>query len=423
MNLRDKTTKTAKVLFSPQLKVTLLDNPYRSDFPIFSKHPNLAYLDNAATTQRPRQVIETITKFYEEENSNIHRGIYDLSNQATSRYEEVRKKVAHFLGSENPNTIGFTKGTTESINIIARSYIQPDLKAEDNIVTTIMEHHANFLPWQIICDESDAELRVLGIDEAGDFSLEELDSKLDNNTKILALNHISNTLGTVNQIKEIIDLAHAKGIPVLIDAAQSAAYYELNSSELKYDFLTFSAHKLFGPFGIGILYVNEKYINQIKPFNYGGGMIQQVSVDGSSFAPFPKNLEAGTPNIEGVLGLGAAIDYVSKFDRPKVQNLLLELTTYAIEKLSTIPQVRVIGSPARRSGIVSFTVEDIHPHDVASFLNKDGIAVRAGMHCTQPLMHHLDVTATVRTSFSVYNTKEEIDRLCTSLVELIAFWS
>ena len=400
-----------------------MDNPYRSDFPIFEKHPNLAYLDNAATTQKPRQVIEAITRFYEEENANIHRGLYDLSNEATSRYEGVREKVAQFIGAENANTIGFTKGTTESVNIVARLLIQPQLQSGDNIVTTIMEHHANFLPWQIICEENNAELKVIGVDQSGDFALEELDSALNAQTKILALNHISNTLGTVNKVREITTLAHQKGIPVLLDAAQSAAYYDLNVKELQYDFLTFSAHKLFGPFGIGVLYVNDRFIDKIRPYNYGGGMIQEVTVEGSSFASFPKNLEAGTPNIEGVLGLGAAIDYISTFDKQEVQLHLSALTSYTIEKLSEIPEITVLGSPEKRSGIVSFTVEDIHAHDVASFLNKDDIAVRAGMHCTQPLLNHLEVPATVRASFSIYNTREEVDKLCKSLIELIEFWS
>ena len=400
-----------------------MDNPYRSDFPIFEKHPNLAYLDNAATTQKPRQVIEAITRFYEEENANIHRGLYDLSNEATSRYEGVREKVAQFIGAENANTIGFTKGTTESVNIVARLLIQPQLQSGDNIVTTIMEHHANFLPWQIICEENHAKLKVIGVDQSGDFALEELDSALNAQTKILALNHISNTLGTVNKVREITTLAHQKGIPVLLDAAQSAAYYDLNVKELQYDFLTFSAHKLFGPFGIGVLYVNDRFIDKIRPYNYGGGMIQEVTVEGSSFASFPKNLEAGTPNIEGVLGLGAAIDYISTFDKQEVQLHLSALTSYTIEKLSEIPEITVLGSPEKRSGIVSFTVEDIHAHDVASFLNKDDIAVRAGMHCTQPLLNHLEVPATVRASFSIYNTREEVDKLCKSLIELIEFWS
>ena len=399
-----------------------MSNSHRSDFPIFQKFPRLAYLDNAATTQRPKQVIGAITKFYSEENSNIHRGIYDLSNQATSRYEAVRKRTASFLGSENESTIGFTKGTTESINIVARSFVQPALGKGDNIVTTMMEHHANFLPWQVICEENEAEFKVIDVNDTGDLLIEQLDKKLNSKTRILALNHISNTLGTINQIEDVVHLAHQKGIPVLIDAAQSAAYYDLNVEDLDCDFLAFSGHKIFGPFGTGVLYVKDEHIPSMTPFNYGGGMIRQVAVKGSSYAEYPHNLEAGTPSIADVIGLGTAIEYVMNLDKKSVRAHLKELTKYGESQLSEIPGITIAGSPRERSGILSFTVEEIHPHDVASFLNKDNIAVRAGMHCTQPLLHHLNLSATVRASFSIYNSKEEIDRLCTSLTELIKFW-
>lgn len=399
-----------------------MDKQYRSDFPIFDKHPRLAYLDNAATTQRCKQVIETMTRFYSEENASVHRGLYDLSNQATSRYEEVRKKVAGFLGSDSPKTVGFTKGTTESINVVARSFVQPKLKEGDNVVTTIMEHHANFLPWQVICEENKAELRVIEIDEHGDLELDQLKEVLTDQTNLLALNHISNMLGTINPLKEMIALAHEKGIPVLVDAAQSAAYYDLDVKELDYDFLVFSGHKIFGPFGTGVLFVKESFISEMKPYNYGGSMIQEVGVEGSSYASFPRNLEAGTPNVAGVIGLGAAIDYIQQLDKSEVRKHLKELTVYGETKLGEISDVSIIGSPKEKSGIISFTVEEIHPHDVASFLGKDDIAVRAGMHCTQPLLQHMNLNATVRASFSIYNSEEDIDRLCKSLLEVIKFW-
>ena len=400
-----------------------MDNPYRSDFPIFQKHPRLAYLDNAATTQRPHHVIDTITKFYSEENANIHRGIYDLSNQATRRYEDVRKAAADLLKSKSDSCIGFTKGTTEAINIVARSYIQPQLQAGDNIITTTLEHHANFLPWQVICKENKGELRIIEVDTNGDLLLDQIKNLIDGRTKLIALNHISNTLGTINQIEEVIYLAHQKGVPVLIDAAQSAAYYELNSATLDYDFLAFSGHKIFGPFGTGILYVKEDFHEQMRPYNYGGGMIRDVALDDSSFATFPKNLEAGTANIADIIGLGSAIAYVNGLDKKLVRDHLAELTMYAESKLLQLPEVRLAGKPTNRSGIISFNLEDIHPHDVASFLNKDDIAVRAGMHCTQPLLKHLNLSATVRISFSIYNTKEEVDRLSDSLVSLLKFWN
>ena len=380
------------------------------------------YLDNAATTQRPRQVIDSITRFYSEENANIHRGLYDLSNQATSSYEGVRKQAASFLGSESPSSIGFTKGTTEAINIVARSFLQPRLAAGDNVVTTIMEHHANFLPWQVVCEENQAELRILQIDDGGDLNLDQVGELLTDRTRLLALNHISNTLGTINPIKDLIQQAHEQGIPVLIDAAQSAAYYDLDVRSLDCDFLAFSGHKIFGPFGTGILYVNPAYVEEMTPYNYGGGMIRQVAVEGSIYASFPYNLEAGTPNVADIVGLGTALTYVQRLDKKRVQAHLMQLSAYAESRLSEIPEVSLVGSPRLKSGIVSFTLEDIHPHDVASFLNQDHIAVRAGMHCTQPLLHYLNLSATVRVSFSIYNTLEEIDRLHDSLVGLIKFW-
>ncbi len=423
MKIKERNNETyGKVVKSRRIKVTLLDNPYRSDFPIFKKYPRLAYLDNAATTQRPKQVIDAITQFYSEENANIHRGIYDLSNHATSKYESVRKTVADFLGAGSATSIGFTKGTTESINVVARSFAQNQLKAGDNIVTTTMEHHANFLPWQVICEENEAELRVVEVSDRGDLVLEQLQEKLSDKTKLLAINHISNTLGTINQVKAIIDLAHEKNVPVLIDAAQSAAYYDLDVQELDCDFLVFSGHKIFGPFGTGVLFVKEQHIPEMRPYNYGGGMIKQVAVEGSSFATFPHNLEAGTPSIADIIALGAAIGYINDLDKEAIRNQLKELATYGAAKLAEIPEVEIVGSPQERSGIISFTVQGIHPHDVASFLNKDEIAVRAGMHCTQPLLHQLNVPSTVRASFSIYNSIEEIDRLYDSLIGLIEFW-
>ncbi len=398
-------------------------NPYRSDFPIFDKYPSLAYLDNAATTQRPRQVIDTISQFYSFGNANIHRGVYDLSNHATRDFEAVRKQTAQFLGSENATNVAFTKGTTESINIVARSFIQPRLQKGDNVVTTIMEHHANFLPWQVICEENEAELRVIPVNDQGDIDIGKLQQNLDKKSRILALNHISNTLGTANPIAEMIGLAHDLDIPVLIDAAQSAAYYDLDVQAFNYDFLAFSGHKLFGPFGVGVLFVADEFKDRIGPYNYGGGMIRQVSLEGSDFATFPNNMDAGTPNVAGVLGLGSAMNYVSNLDRKWTHDHLAHLTGYAEEKLNAIDNVSVLGAPKNRSGILSFNVQDIHPHDVASFLNKDQIAVRAGAHCTQPLLNHLEIPATVRVSFSIYNTADEIDRLEGALIDLIKFWT
>lgn len=395
----------------------------RSNFPIFKKYPELVYLDNAATTQKPESVIEALSHFYAYENANIHRGIYDLSNKATANFEDVRHKLAEFIKAVNPETIAFTRGTTESMNVIARTFLADRLNSSKNIVTTLMEHHANFIPWQMAAKAAKAELRVAKLNNGGDIDLEHLYSLMDQNTAIVTLNHISNTLGSINPVKEIIEKAHDKNIPVMLDAAQSAAYYNISQEDLQYDFLTFSAHKLFGPFGIGMLYVSPQYKNYIKPYNYGGGIIQDVKVENTTFRAYPYNLDAGTPNVGGVIGMGAAIDFINSYDKKEVSNQIHSLISYAEKKLSEVPEVKIIGKPKKRSGIISFTVDNVHPHDVATFLNKDHIAVRAGMHCTQPLLDSLQIPATVRLSLSVYNEKEDIDKLVVSLKEIIELWS
>ena len=395
----------------------------KAQFPIFEKYPDLIYLDNAATTQRTRSVIEAINQFNAFENSNIHRGVYDLSNHATQAYEKTRQQVAHFLGVQGAHTIAFTKGTTESVNIVAHSFLRHRLEPGDNMVVTIMEHHANFIPWQMLAKQTGSELRVLTVDTQGNLAMDQLDDLLDKKTKILSLNHVSNTLGTVNDIQSAIEMAHRKEIPVMIDAAQSAAYYDLNVNSLDYDFLAFSGHKMFGPFGIGVLYAHPKYHEEIRPFAYGGGMIKDVSVEETVFNDFPYNLDAGTANISAVVGLAKAIDFVSTLDKKWISEHLQVLKQSLHEELAGIEGVNLIGNPQKQSGIVSFTIDDIHPHDIASFFNQDQIAVRAGMHCTQPLLSHLGVPATVRVSFSVYNSSEEVNRLSYAVKELKKFWS
>nr|WP_255518149.1 cysteine desulfurase [Fulvivirga sp. M361] len=395
----------------------------KSAFPIFEANPRLSYLDNAATTQRPRAVIEAVTRFDSFENANIHRGLYDLSSTATKRYEQIRTKVAHFLGTENSNTVAFTKGTTESINIVAQSYLSKKIMPGDNVITTIMEHHANFIPWQVLTQTHHAELRIVPIDPHGNLDMNKLRALIDSKTKLVAINHISNTLGTVNPIEDIIAMAHKKNIPVLIDAAQSISHCALSLDQMEYDFLAFSGHKMFAPFGVGILQVAEKHLGEVLPYNVGGGMIREVTNERTTFRDFPFNLEAGTANISGVIGLGAAIDYIGSLDKTDVSNHIRDLTDYCVATLNTVPEINVVGSPSGRSGIVSFTVTDIHPHDVASFLNQDQIAVRAGTHCTQPLLASLGLGATIRASFSIYNTRDDIDQLKASLIALIKFWS
>jgi cysteine desulfurase/selenocysteine lyase len=398
-------------------------NSYRSQFPVFDKYPQLAYLDNAATTQRPKAVIDAITEFYSYENANIHRGIYDLSNAATAKYEASRNAVAHFIGASSADNIAFTKGTTESVNIVANSFLAARLKPGDNIVVSILEHHANFIPWQMLAKTNGAELRIIPVDDDGDLDLIAYRRLVDKRTKMVAVNHISNTLGTINDIAKMIAVAHQEGAPIMIDAAQSASLYPLDAAALDYDFLAFSGHKIFGPFGIGVLYTHDRYLSEMAPYNYGGGMIRDVTVEETSFAKYPFNLEAGTGNVAGVVGLHAAIKYLSSMDRDAAKHKLIDLSEYTVEVLQSIPEVSIVRLPKYHSGIFSLDIKDIHSHDVASFLNKDGIAVRAGMHCTQPLLNAIGVPSTVRVSLTIYNERSEIDRLKASLMDLIKFWS
>lgn len=395
----------------------------RTHFPIFKSQPNLVYLDSAATNQRPQSIVAAQSHFELYENANIHRGVYDLSNKSSQKFEKSRSIIAAFLGSKNSETVAFTQGTTAAINIVARSYLEPRLKSGDNIVTTVMEHHANFIPWQMLCKKYGIELRVVPIDQNGDLDMMQLKEFIDHHTQLVAVTHISNTLGTINPIADIIAIAHAKEVPVLIDAAQSISHFDISIEHLDYDFLVFSGHKMFGPFGIGILQVAEKHIQQMLPLHYGGGMIKQVTIENTQFRDFPYNLDAGTPNISGVIGISAAAVFIDALGKKNMRQHLEELTYYALDVLAQIPELTIVGTPKKQAGIISFNAKNIHPHDVASFLNKDGIALRAGMHCTQPLLAQMGLQATARISFSVYNTKEEIDLLALSLRELIKFWS
>ncbi|MEM6522432.1 MAG: cysteine desulfurase [Bacteroidota bacterium] len=395
----------------------------RSLFPIFENQRGLIYLDNAATTQRVQTVVEEIDKFNSRGNATIHRGVYDLSSTATLKYEEVRKKVANFLGVGRPETIAFTKGTTESINVIAQSYLKSRLKPGDNIVITVMEHHANFVPWQVLCQEMGCKLRVAPLNDFGELDIDTFQKLIDRNTRMVAITHISNVLGIVNPIEELIDFAHAKGAPVLIDAAQSAALHDLDVKKYKYDFLAFSGHKIFGPFGVGLLYTNPDFIGEMKPYALGGGIIRHVSADKVTFQAYPHNLDAGTPNISGVLGLGAAIDFLKGLHRKMLRKYVSDLSTKCKVELSAINEVELlVESNENVSSIVSFSIHGIHPHDVASYLNADGIAVRAGNHCAQPLHVYLDTPSSLRVSFSIYNTENEIDVLINSIKSLIKFW-
>ena len=392
-------------------------------FPIFKQYPSLAYLDNAATTQKPQAVIDRMQSFYTNENANIHRGVYDLSNHATERYEAVRKQTARFLGSSQSETIAFTKGTTEGINIVAQAFVKNRLAKGDNIVISLMEHHANWVPWQVLANSTGAELRVVPLTKDLDIDLEAYEKMVDRKTRIVAITHISNTIGTINPIHKMIRIAKGKEVPILIDAAQSVALYELPSDELDYDFLVGSGHKMFGPMGVGILYAHQKHHDFISPYNLGGGIIREVGLDRTTFTHYPFHLDAGTPNVGGILGLGAAIDFINTLDAKRCIHHIHDLALLLEDQLSAIPEVIILGSPQHRTGIVSFKIDGIHPHDVASWLNQDQIAVRAGQHCTQPLLDNTGFGSTVRVSFSIYNTAEHVSRTVHAIQELIKFWS
>lgn len=394
----------------------------RAEFPIFSHHPDLIYFDNAATTHKPKSVIDTISNFYQKENANIHRGIYPLAARTTMKYEAVRSKVAKFIQADSPNEIIYTSGTTTSINLVAQSFLRPRLKEGDEVIISAMEHHANLIPWQMICKNAGANLRVIPMNKKGELDLAKFKTMLSRKVKMVAIVHISNSLGTINPIEEIIELSHQKDIPVLVDGAQSVAHYPIDVQALDVDFFTFSGHKLFGPTGVGILYGKKSYLEQMQPYQFGGDMIKNVTFEETIFAEVPQRFEAGTTNIAGVIGLGAAIDFVSSLDRVGVANYIKGLTDYAMDKLLKINDLEVVGTAKNKSSIISFTLNNIHPHDVATFLGTDNIAIRAGNHCTQPVMDFYKIAGTTRVSFSIYNHTAEIDILVEKIKEIREFF-
>lgn len=393
----------------------------RKDFPILalgSAEKPLVYLDSAATTQKPQVVLNRLSRYYQTENANINRGAYDLAAKATDAYEAARKTVQNFIGAAKSEEIIFVKGTTEAINCVATSAIAPLLAAGDEIVISAMEHHANLLPWQIICKQHQAHLKVIPISDAGELDVDAYQAMLTPKTKIVALTHISNSLGTINPVEQMIEMAHQQGIPFLLDAAQSVPHQAIDVQALGCDFLAFSGHKLYGPTGIGVLYAKEEQLNKMSPYQYGGDMIRMVSYQDSSFAAAPHKFEAGTPHIAGAVGLAAAIDYVSAIGMDAIQAHTEDLTSYAKEKLQEVPDLQIIGQAKHASSILSFSFSHIHPHDISTLLNEAGIAIRAGHHCTMPLMRRLGLPGTARASFGLYNTKEEVDRLTEALKEV-----
>ncbi|MCC6289966.1 MAG: cysteine desulfurase [Chitinophagaceae bacterium] len=386
----------------------------RKDFPILQTKvygKPLVYFDNAATTQKPLQVLQTLDKYYTEYNSNVHRGVHLLSQQATEAYEVARKKIAAFINAKSDHEVIFTKGTTNSINLVAYTYGRKFLKEGDEVLISAMEHHSNIVPWQIICEEKKAILKVIPINEKGELRMDEFDKLLTPKVKIIAVTYVSNSLGTVNPVREIIAKAHALNIPVLLDGAQAVQHMPLDVQELDVDFLAFSGHKMYGPTGIGILYGKEKWLNEMPPYEGGGDMISHVTFAKTTYNELPFKFEAGTPDISGAIALGAAVDYIQQAGIHAIQQWEEELIAYAYDKLAAIPSLRFIGDAKHRAGAISFLAGNIHPFDMGEILDKQSIAVRTGHHCTQPLMEIFNIPGTVRASFSFYNTKAEVDEL------------
>jgi cysteine desulfurase / selenocysteine lyase len=398
----------------------------RKDFPILNQEvykKSLVYFDNGATTQKPQVVIDEEVKIYSQENSNIHRGVHYLSEQLTQRYEDARKVVQKFINAEHDHEVIFTSGTTESINTIAFSFGERYVEAGDEIIISTLEHHANIVPWQMLCEKKKAILKVIPINEKGELLIDEYQNLISSKTKIVAVNQVSNVLGTVNDIKKIIEIAHSKNIPVLIDGAQSVQHEEVDVQDLDCDFFVFSGHKLYGPNGIGVLYGKEKWLSEMPPFMTGGEMIKKVTFEKTTFNELPFKFEAGTPNYVSAIGLATAIQYVQNLGLENIAAYEKELLDYATEKLSSIEGLRIIGIAENKVSVISFNLENIHHYDAGMVIDKMGIAVRTGHHCAEPLMDRFNVEGTIRASFSFYNTKEEIDKLYEAILTVKQMFS
>jgi cysteine desulfurase/selenocysteine lyase len=386
----------------------------REDFPALRQTVHgrpLVYLDNAATSQKPRAVIRALEQFYCEDCSNIHRGVHQLSERATECYECSRGKVQRWLNAREAAEIVFVRGTTEAINLVAQTYGRKFIGADAEIIVSGMEHHSNIVPWQILRDFTGAKLRVIPITDSGELRLDEYEKLLGPKTKLVSIVHVSNALGTVNPIKHIIERAHALGVPVLVDGAQAAPHCKVDVQELGADFYAFSGHKLYGPTGIGVLYGRRELLDRMPPYQGGGDMITSVTFERTTYNRLPYKFEAGTPNIAGVIGLGAALDYIEKLGMDNIAAYERELLAYASHRVASVPEVRIIGSAAEKAGVISFLIGDVHPHDIGTILDREGVAIRAGHHCAQPVMQRFGVAATARASLAFYNTHEEVDRL------------
>ena len=391
-------------------------NNIKKDFPLL-ENENITYLDSGATTQKPIKVIKAVEEFYQKYNANPHRGAYSLSVEATEQYENTRTKIAKFINAKHREEIIFSKNATESLNLIAYSYGLDKLKKDDEVVISIMEHHSNLVPWQKMTKQTGSKLSYMYINENYEITDEEIENKITDKTKIVGITHVSNVLGTINNVKKIIKYAHKKGAVVIVDASQSIPHMKIDVQDLDADFLVFSGHKMFAPLGIGVLYGKREILNSMTPFLMGGDMIEYVYEQDTTFAPLPNKFEAGTQNVEGVIGLGAAIDYIENLGYDKIQEIEHEVISYARQELSKLDYLTLYTTPneENHSSVISFNIKGVHPHDVASILDSEGVCVRSGNHCAQPLMRFLGIDSTCRASFYIYNTKDDVDKLVKAL--------
>jgi len=390
----------------------------RADFPILRRQVHgkpLVYLDNAATAQKPQTVIDTLSRYYEQENANIHRGVHYLSERATEEYEAARKTIQHFLNAADASEIIFVRGATEGINLVAQTYGRANVGRGDEVLISAMEHHSNIVPWQILCEEKGAKLRVIPINDSGELLPDEFEKLLGSRTKIVAVTHVSNALGTINPVRRIVQQAHRANVPVLVDGAQSVPHIEVDVQALDCDFFVFSGHKLYGPTGIGILYGKSALLDAMPPYQGGGDMISSVTFEKTIYNKLPYKFEAGTPHIAGGIGLGCAIGYLNGVGFESVERHEHGLLEYATQAVTEIPGLRVVGTAAEKAGVLSFVMEGIHPHDIGTILDQQGIAIRTGHHCAQPVMQRFGIPATARASFALYNTREEVDALVSGL--------
>jgi cysteine desulfurase/selenocysteine lyase len=397
-------------------------NKIREDFPILRKkvhNKNLVYLDNAATTQKPTYVIDKVNKYYTTMNANIHRGVHALSQEATEEFEGARIQIKQFINALGKNEIVFTRGATESINLVASSYGRANIKEGDEIIISQMEHHSNIVPWQLLCKEKNAKLRIIPINDDGELIYEEFEKLVNEKTKFISIVYVSNSLGTINPVKKIINYAHQFKIPVLVDAAQALNHIYVDVQDLDCDFLAFSGHKIYAPTGIGALYGKVELLDAMPPYQGGGDMISKVTFEETTYNELPHKFEAGTPDIAGAIGLGAAIEYISKIGIDNIKEHEKSLLEYATKQVEEVPGLRIIGRAKEKTSVLSFVLDNIHPHDIGTFLDFEGVAIRTGHHCTQPVMQRFCIPATSRASFAMYNTKEEVDVLVNGLKKII----